>query len=106
LPERPDERSPPEPEEPRLSREDVPLDPVVPELSSPVVSVVAASVLLFSVVLDVVLALALLLLLAFFLEQPAAAMATAALRQIINSLLFILNYSPSDGSFGQLSSAG
>jgi hypothetical protein len=87
-------------EEPRLSRADLSPLSVVPEVSSPVASVEVVSVLLFSVVLVVELALLLLLLLAFFLEQPTAAKATTALRQITDSLLFIFDYSPYDGGYG------
>jgi hypothetical protein len=90
-------------EEPRLLRAALLLLPLLspddPEVSPPVEPVVSpevASVLLFSSVLAVVLEL--LLLLAFFLEQPGAASAkTTTARAMRWNLLFIVDRSPYDG---------
>lgn len=84
--------------EPRLSRADLPLLPVEPEVvpsSVGVDSVEVVSVLLFSGMVAVELPLPLLLLLAFFFEQPTTLKArTTTPRAIINSLLFIAHSSP------------
>ena len=83
--------------EPRLSREALLLLPVVPDevpSSAGVDSVEVVSVLLFPSVVAVELALPLLLLLAFFFEQPATVRAKTTPKAIINSLLFIADSSP------------
>ena len=83
------------PEEPRLLRADLPRLPEESEVDSPpalVESFDVVSVLPVSCVLAVELAL--LLLSVLFLEQPAAAMATAAAKAMIRNLLFIVYHSP------------
>ena len=84
-------------EEPRLLRADLPLlspdDPAVSSPDEPAESFEVVSLLAFSSVLAV--ALALLLLLAFFLEQPAATRAKMTRAKAMRrSLLFIVDRSP------------
>ena len=84
--------------EPRLSREDLllllPVEPDEVPSSLGVVSVEVVSVLLFSVIVAVELALPLLLLLAFFFEQPTLAMLRTTPRAITKGLIFIAHSSP------------
>lgn len=94
-----------EPEEPRLLRDDLLLlpllssdDPEVSPLVEPAESFEVVSVLPVSSVLAVELEL--LLLLAFFLEQPVATRAkTMTARAMRRNLIFIVDRSPYDGGF-------
>jgi hypothetical protein len=83
------------PEEPRLLRADLPLLPEESEVDSPPVPVESfdvVSVLPVSCVLAVELAL--LLLSVLFLEQPTAAIATAAAKAMIRNPFCIVYHSP------------